>query len=168
MLAMIDRNLERYALIYFYSFLVIVMANEVLRREVLSYSSIWGEEMVRYSFIYLVWIAAAAAVKDRAHIRIDVIFNYLGNKGKILLYMLGDIVMFGVAIFCLFLSIETVKVSWEFGSVSHGLRVSLVWFLLAVPIGFSLMMIRLVQSFMRDLSDFRENKPAFVGEKMFD
>jgi hypothetical protein len=30
-----------------------------------SYSSIWGEEIVRYSFIYLAWIGAAAAVKER-------------------------------------------------------------------------------------------------------
>jgi C4-dicarboxylate transporter DctQ subunit len=32
---------------------------------VFSYSSIWGEEIVRYSFIYLAWIGAAAAVKER-------------------------------------------------------------------------------------------------------
>jgi TRAP-type C4-dicarboxylate transport system permease small subunit len=32
---------------------------EVVRREVFSYSSIWGEEIVRYSFIYLAWIGAA-------------------------------------------------------------------------------------------------------------
>jgi TRAP-type C4-dicarboxylate transport system permease small subunit len=31
---------------------------EVVRREVFSYSSIWGEEIVRYSFIYLAWIGA--------------------------------------------------------------------------------------------------------------
>jgi TRAP-type C4-dicarboxylate transport system permease small subunit len=37
-----------------------------------SYSSIWGEEIVRYSFIYLAWIGAASAVRERAHIRIDV------------------------------------------------------------------------------------------------
>jgi C4-dicarboxylate transporter DctQ subunit len=39
---------------------------EVLRREVFSYSSIWGEEIVRYSFIYLAWIGAAAAVANAA------------------------------------------------------------------------------------------------------
>ena len=47
----IDRNLERWALLVFYSMLVITMAVEVLRREVFSYSSVWGEEIVRYAFI---------------------------------------------------------------------------------------------------------------------
>ena len=47
--------------------------------EVFSYSSVWGEEIVRYSFIYLAWIAAAAAVRERGHIRIDVLFHYVPN-----------------------------------------------------------------------------------------
>ena len=60
----IDRDAERWLLLTFYTMLVITMAIEVLRREVFSYSSIWGEEIVRYSFIYLAWIGAAAAVKE--------------------------------------------------------------------------------------------------------
>ncbi len=69
----LDQNAERWALLVFYVMLVVTMAIEVLRREIFSYSSIWGEEIVRYSFIYLAWIGAAAAVKERGHIRIDVI-----------------------------------------------------------------------------------------------
>ena len=48
----IDRDLEKWALLWFYSMLVVTMAIEVIRREVFSYSSIWGEEIVRYAFIY--------------------------------------------------------------------------------------------------------------------
>ena len=83
----IDRNGERWLLLIFSVLLVSTMAVEVLRREVFSYSSIWGEEIVRYSFIYLAWIGAAAAVKDRAHIRIDVIMHYLNPRLKALLYI---------------------------------------------------------------------------------
>jgi TRAP-type C4-dicarboxylate transport system permease small subunit len=93
----LDRNAERWALLVFYVLLVVTMAVEVLRREAFSYSSIWGEEVVRYSFIYLAWIGAASAVRERAHIRIDVIMHYLGPRMKALLYMLGDLVMFSVA-----------------------------------------------------------------------
>ena len=58
--------------------------------------------------------------------------------------------------------------SWKFGSVTHGLRVSQVWFLSAVPIGFALVMIRLVQSFLRDINDFRAGRPVYEGDKLFD
>ena len=164
----LDRNAERWALLIFYVMLVATMAIEVLRREIFSYSSIWGEEIVRYSFIYLAWIGAAAAVKDRAHIRIDVLMHYLGPRLKALLYIFGDIVMFVVAVIALYWSWEAVHVSAKFGSVSHGLRLSMVWFLMAVPVGFGLMILRLTQSFLRDLGALRDGRPVYEGDKMFD
>ena len=167
-LKLIDQNAERWALLVFYVMVVITMAIEVLRREIFAYSSIWGEEMVRYSFIYLAWIGAAAAVKERAHIRIDVIMHYLGRRTKALVYMFGDVVMLGVALIALFYSFETVMVSYKFGSVTHGLRVSMVWFLMAVPTGFALVSLRLVQSFLRDLRDLRAGNAVYEGDTLFE
>jgi len=164
----LNRNAERWALLVFYVMLVVTMFIEVLRREIMSYSSIWGEEIVRYSFIYLAWIGAAAAVRERGHIRIDVILQYVGPRIKALLYIFGDIVMFAVALVAVYWSFETVVVSAKFGSVTHGLRVSQVWFLLAVPIGFALVIFRLIQSFIRDVHDLRHGRPVYEGDKLFD
>uniref|UniRef100_UPI004047846A TRAP transporter small permease n=1 Tax=Yoonia sp. TaxID=2212373 RepID=UPI004047846A len=164
----LDRNAERWLLLVFYVMLVMTMAVEVLRREVFSYSSIWGEEIVRYSFIYLAWVGASAAVKERAHIRIDVVMHYLGTRPKAALYIFGDLVMLAVAIGALVWSFETVQVSWKFGSVSHGLRVSMVWFLMAVPVGFGLMITRLIQSLWRDMRSLRDGTPVYEGDKLFD
>ena len=168
LLRKIDQNAERWALLVFYVMLVMTMAIEVLRREIFSYSSIWGEEIVRYSFIYLAWIGAAVAVKERAHIRIDVIMHYLGPRPKALMYIFGDIVMFIVAVIALYWSYESVYVSAKFGSVTDGLRISRVWFLMAVPIGFALIILRLVQSFLRDLRTLRDGTPVYEGDKLFD
>lgn len=167
-LRLIDRNAERWLLLIFYVMLVITMAIEVLRREIFSYSSIWGEEIVRYSFIYLAWIGAAAAVKERAHIRIDVIMHYVPPRLKALLYIFGDLVMFFVAVIALYWSWEAVHISAKFGSVTDGLRISKVWFLMAVPAGFALMIWRLFQSFSRDIKALRDGKPVFEGDKLFD
>lgn len=164
----IDRNGERWLLLVFYVMLVGTMFIEVIRREVFSYSSNWGEEMVRYSFIYLAWIGAAAAVKERGHIRIDVLMHYVPRQVKTLLYIFGDIVMFIVACIALYWSYETVHVSWKFNSVTHGLRISQVWFLMAVPFGFFLVILRLVQSLLRDFSDLRAGRPVYEGDKLFD
>ncbi|MEL6205510.1 MAG: TRAP transporter small permease [Pseudomonadota bacterium] len=166
--AAIDKNGERYLLLVFYVMLVGTMFIEVVRREMFSYSSIWGEEIVRYSFIYLAWIGAAAAVKERGHIRIDVLMHYVPRPVKALLYILGDLVMFVVAVIALYWSYDAVHVSAKFGSVTHGLRVSQVWFLMAVPFGFALVIFRLVQSFLRDVSDLRNGRPVYEGDKLFD
>ena len=167
-LKQLNENAERWALLVFYTMLVATMFIEVTRRELFAYSSIWGEEIVRYSFIYLAWIGCASAVKERGHIRIDVIFHYVPYRVKALLYIFGDIVMVIVSVIALYWSYETVHVSAKFGSVTHGLRISQVWFLRAVPIGFSLVLLRLIQSFLRDVADLRAGRPVYEGDKLFD
>jgi TRAP-type C4-dicarboxylate transport system permease small subunit len=163
-----DRDLEKWALLWFYSMLVVTMAIEVIRREVFSYSSIWGEEIVRYAFIYLVWIGAAAAVRERAHIRIDILFEFCSSKIRALLYLFGDLVMVVVGVFALYLSMESLMVSVKFGSVSHGLRLPMSLFLCAVPIGFALLLYRLAQSIRRDVSNFKHNRDVYEGGRLFD
>lgn len=164
----INQNAERWALLVFYVMLVATMFIEVLRRELLSYSSIWGEEIVRYSFIYLAWIGCASAVKERGHIRIDVILQYVGRTVKTLLYIFGDLVMLVVAVIALYYSYETAHIAYKFGNVTHGLRIGQVWFLAAVPIGFSLVTFRLIQSLIRDINDLRNGRPVYEGDKLFD
>ena len=168
LLKQIDQNCERWLLLVFYTMIVVTIGSEVLRRFVLSYSSIWGEEVVRYAFIYLVWIGAASAVRERGHIRIDVVMHYLGPRAKAALYIFGDLVMFVVALIALYWSFETVLVSAKFGSVSAGLRVSMVWFLMAVPAGFAIMLWRLIQSLARDLKSLRDGTPVYEGDQLFD
>lgn len=168
LIGVLDRDIEKWALLTFYVILVVTMAVEVIRREIFSYSSVWGEEIVRYSFIYLAWIAAAAAVRERAHIRIDVLFHYVPTRVKALLYIFGDLAMLFVAVLAFYWSLETVQVSVKYGSVTDGLRLPKFWFLLAVPIGFALVLLRLVQSIIRDVRDLVQGRPPFEGNKLFD
>ncbi len=162
-----DKNGERWLLLVFYAFVVTVIFVEVIRRFVFQYSSIWGEETARYAFIYLVWIGAAAAVKDRAHIRIDIIFKFLPQKGIAILYLFGDIVTLAFACAALYWSLESVETSIRFGASTHGLRINQAWFTFAVPFGFSLILIRLVQSIYRDICDLKSGRAPFGGRKLF-
>jgi C4-dicarboxylate transporter DctQ subunit len=44
----------------------------------------------------------------------------------------------------------------------------MVWFLMAVPIGFTLVIFRLIQSFIRDFNSLRTGRPVYEGDKLFD
>ncbi len=167
-LSLIDKNCERWLLLGFYSMIVVTIGTEVIRRFALSYSSTWAEEVARYAFIYLVWIGVSAAVRDRAHIRIDVIMQFLGNRGKAFVYLLGDFIMLFVAVLALFYSFETLSISIKFQSVTHGLGIAQAWFLAAVPFGFCLVSFRLVQSIWRDLKDLRDGRDVYEGARLFD
>lgn len=164
----IDRTAERWLLLTFYALIILTIAIEVFRRFVLNYSSSWGEELARFSFIYLAWLAAAAAVRDRAHIRIDVLVNLGGPRMKRLAWWLADIATLVLAVWALWLSIYPILTSINFGSITPGLRVSQAIFLAAVPLGFMLVVLRVVQSMLADIRRMRRGEPVFDGQKLFD
>lgn len=164
----IDQNGERYLLLPLYAMIVSTVFMEVVRRSLLSYSSIWAEEIARYAFIYIAWIGASSAIKERAHIRIDVILNLLSQRMKSIVYIFGDIITLILAVLAIYMSMESVLNSIHFGSVTHGLRISQAWFLAAVPLGFLMMFFRLLQSIRRDWSDLKAGRPVFEGNKLFD
>lgn len=164
----VDRKGERWLLLTFYALIILTVAIEVIRRFALNYSSVWGEELARYAFIYLVWIAAAAAVRDRAHIRIDVLVNLGGPRIQRLAWWLSDIATLVLAVWALWLSLSPVLTSMNFGSVSPGLRLSQAIFLMAIPVGFLLIAWRVIQTMLADIRRMRRGEPPFGGHKLFD
>ncbi|MEZ5727175.1 MAG: TRAP transporter small permease [Burkholderiaceae bacterium] len=158
---------ERWLLLVLYAFIVIVIFVEVLRRFVLQYSSVWGEETARYLFVYLVWIGASAAIRDRAHLRIDVVFGLVSPRVGAWLHLFGDLVTLAFACLALWLSLGSVRSAMRFDALTDGLRINQAWFALAVPLGFGLIVLRLVQSMRRDVSDLRAGKLERESGKLF-
>ncbi len=168
LLASIDRNGERWLLLVLYVYIVAVIFIEVVRRFVFNYSSIWGEETARYAFIYLVWIGAAAAVRDRAHIRIDVLLQLMRPRLRAAMFLLGDLLMGLFAIVVFYFSVKFFMTAIQFGSVIEGLRVMRAWVLFAVPFGFALVLLRVAQSIILDLSALRAGHAPRAGRRLFD
>jgi len=164
----IDQNGERYLLLVLYSLVVAVIGIEVLRRFVLSFSSIWGEEVARYAFIYLTWIGASVGVKNRSHIRIDILYGWVPKRFHFWLYVLADVATMVFAMVAFYYSIIPILTSLQFDSVTDGLRINRTFFLFAVPLGFSLTMFRLVQNMIRDVGDYRSGRDIFPGKKLFE
>jgi C4-dicarboxylate transporter DctQ subunit len=164
----IDRDGERYLMLVAYCTIVFVIVTEVIRRFVLSYSSLWGEEVARYAFIYLGWIGASYAVKQRAHIRFDVLLQLLPRRFHGYVYIFGDIVTMIFACFAMYWSIHVIGTLLEFGAASYALRISKAWFEAAIPLGFAMMMVRLVQALIRDVRDLRAGRDAYRGALLFD
>lgn len=163
----LDDDFERWFMISFYSYIVAVVFIEVIRRFVLNYSSIWGEETARYAFVYLVWFGAAAAIKERSHIRIDVIFQLVPKAVIPYIYLFGELVTLIFALVALYYSTESVLSSIHFDSLTSGLRINKAWFTAAVPIGFTLIIIRLLQRIFLDIADIRAGNEVYTGKTMF-
>ena len=155
-------------MLVFYVVIVFVIVSEVVRRFVLSYSSLWGEEVARYAFVFLGWVGASYAVKERAHIRFDTLLNVLPRRWHGYVYVFGDLVTLVFALIALYWTLHTIGTLVQYDAKTPALRVSKAYFELAVPLGFTLMLVRLGQSLWRDIGDLRAGREAWSGKLMFD
>lgn len=164
----IDENAERYAMLVFYVFVCAVIVQEVVRRFVLNYSSAWAEETARYAFIYLGYVGTAYAVRERAHIRFDILLQRLPPRLHGYVYIFAELCTLLFAIIALYWSMQSVLQFLRFEGASPVLRINKAWFVAAVPIGFALVTLRVLQSIWRDAGDLRAGRTVFTGKAMFE
>ena len=163
----IDNNLEQWMLITFYLMVFVTILMEVIQRFGLGLSTSWGEEVARYSFIYLIWISAAFCVKSRIHLKIDIILTFLPNRGKSAVYLFGEIVTLIIVVLCIYYSTHPVLQSIKYESITDGLGLVKAFFLFAVPFGFSIMLIRIIQNIKKDVFNIAHNNPPYEGTSIF-
>ncbi|MEP6677820.1 MAG: TRAP transporter small permease [Betaproteobacteria bacterium] len=164
----IDRNGERYLMLVLYCFIVFVIVTEVLRRFVLDFSSLWGEEAARFAFIYLGWIGASYAVKQRAHIRFDFLTRALPPRAAGCVFLFSELATLVFACFAVYWSLQTLATMVRFDALSPALRVPQAWFAAAVPLGFAMIVVRVIQSALRDLRNLRAGRAPYAGTLLFD
>jgi len=164
----LDRNGERYLMLVFYCFIVFVIVSEVIRRFVLDFSSLWGEEAARFAFIYLGWVGASYGVKQRAHIRFDIVTSKLSHRLAGFVYLFSELATLVFAVFALYWSLRTIGTMLRFDALSPALRISQVWFQAAVPLGFAMMVVRVIQSGLRDIRNLRSGCTPYTGTLLFD
>ena len=164
----IDRNGERYLMLVFYCFIVFVIVTEVVRRFVLNFSSLWGEEAARYAFIYLGWVGAAYGVKERAHIRFDIVTSRLPAPWANACYLFSELATLVFAVIALYWSLNTMGTMLRFDALAPALRISQAWFAAAVPLGFAMIVIRVLQAAVRDYRNIRDRRPPHTGALLFD
>lgn len=167
-LAKLDANAERYFMLICYVFCCAVIIQDVARRFVLNYSAAWSQETAQYAFIYLGWVGAAYAVKERAHIRFDILMNMLPERLHGWIYLAGEIATILFAVIALRYSLHTIGTLWQFGAATPVLRVSKIWAEAAVPIGFSLIVFRSLQAMRQDIIALRAGQPVYRGKALFE
>lgn len=167
-LSFLNKYGDKFLALWLYLFIVVVIFSEIFRRFVIEFSSLWGEETARFSFIYMVWIGASIAVKERLHIRIGIVVDRLSHQMRNLFNIFYGLLGMFLAVVALKYSMEPVMTSIKYQSVTDGLRIVQAWFLFAVPFGFLMILLRLVQNLLDDINRFRSKQPPAMPAKLFD
>ncbi|KUO51508.1 MAG: hypothetical protein APF76_17750 [Desulfitibacter sp. BRH_c19] len=137
---------EDYSVTILYATMVIVIFLQVFFRFVIKASLPWSEELARYIMAYAVFIGAAIAAKEGAHIGINVIVGALPKPFDKYMRGIAMFISFIFAALLLYLSIIIVMFLMKTGQKSPAMLIPIWIAYLSVPLGAILMSIRFLQS----------------------
>jgi TRAP-type C4-dicarboxylate transport system permease small subunit len=142
--------------------IVTIVTIEVVLRYVFGHSLIFTEELSRYLMVWVVFLGGAIAVRDDAHIRINVLVKRLSVKT----HQIVRVTAYGLTItFLVVVTIEGLKIlPRQLYQMCITIDVSLFYFYLAIPVGSILMMIFLLPHIKKSVSGRPEgNRPGEEG-----
>jgi TRAP-type C4-dicarboxylate transport system permease small subunit len=91
---------------------VLVFGNVVLRYAFNSGITV-SEEISRWLFVWLTFLGAIVALRERAHLGSDMLVSRLGRTGKKVCLVLGQLLMLGITVLLLQGSLEQTHINWE-------------------------------------------------------
>ncbi len=111
----------------------------------------WAEEAIRYSIIWITFIAASNAFRRESHFGVDLIFRIKSAKLVKIVRLIDDI---GAFIFCGFVlvyGIQMVTFNMSGGQISPALKLPLWLVYLIVPVSGGVSMLYIARNFIRKL-----------------
>lgn len=138
-------NLEEYALIGSFFFVVPLLFMQIIMRYVFQNSLTWSEELARYIFLWQIWVGAGYAVKKNRHIRIEVIKGKLSKKKSFYLEILVTIIWILFTSFLLWKSGGLTAKIFRLNQTSPALHLPMGIPYLSVPVGCILMLLHLIE-----------------------
>jgi len=152
-------NFEEYFVVWTMAIMTILVFIQVVMRYVFSNSLSWSEEMARFIFLWLSWIGASYAVKERSHFRVEMFANMIKGKSRLYFEYLVLIIWFVFSFVLTWYGTELILFISESGQTSAAMDLPMSWPYASVPVGCGLMCIRLLIEMYKL---YRDGMPAEV------
>ena len=157
-LTFLDKKLERTIAVFLMVVLVVLASWSVFARFVLNSSLAWSEELIRYIFIAMVYMAASAAVIDDSHSRVELVDLVLSPKALKWLNVVLKTVWGLFTGLIAYNSISLVQKTFAMRQSSPTLKIPMGYVYMVLPICFTLMTFRIFQNIWRMLRTPAEDK----------
>ena len=143
-LKFLNERLEEIFLVILMIAAVAIVAAQVITRYVLKVSLPWSEEIARYMFLWLTWVGASYATKERKHVNIDIIYEKLPQAGKKVCTIISTVVWLIFLGMMFYLSFRLTRSVASGGQVAVGSGIPMWIPYASIPTGMGLMLFRLL------------------------
>lgn len=155
-LCLLDNHLEKAFLAagLFASFTLLtiqVVYRYVVIKLGVSASISWVEELARFLFIWISYLAVPVAVKNDSMVKIDVVYGLLPERLKAVNRLIVDILVAILAAVLYYEGTGMISQQMVYPTYTAGLRIPYMIPYLILPIGFGLTVLRVAQSFVRHM-----------------
>lgn len=152
-------NIEEIVMVYALMLMVAVIFLQVVMRYVFNNSLSWSEELVRYLFIWQVWISSSIGVKNNDQIRIDILPNKLKSyKAKEVLELLCNFLIIFLYVMVLIYSYRHTMNTFNKGMISTAMQIPMYLVYMSLPFSSAIILIRLVCRVIYDITHFGHTK----------
>lgn len=139
------KSIEKPILVVLFSALILLCFLQIVFRSFLNLSLSWTEELARYTFIALVYVAACAAVLKDAHVRVEIIDGMLSDKVKPYVDTLMDLIFLVFMAVIGFHGIHISTDAFSIDQLSPAMQLPMEAIYAIIPVTFFATCIRLMQ-----------------------
>lgn len=155
-LTYLDKYFEEAILTISFVVTIFLVFMQVIFRYVIQSSLSWSEELVRYIFVWQIWLGAAYAAKLDKHINITVIRDKMNKKTQIIVEAFVLISWFAFSLFMTVKGIDVVKYILNVGQRTPALQIPMGYPYVSVPFGCGLMSLRVLQKMILSIPKWKE------------
>lgn len=147
------KEFENYIIMTLMIMLILLGTLQILFRFLLNFSLSWTEELTRYFFVLMVYTGASLALKQRKHVKVDILENMLSKTGRKYLYAINDCILIILLIWIGFAGLKICYSTWEMEQLSPAMELPMYLVYTIIPVTFFLGAFRGVQVFIENLKN---------------
>ncbi len=133
--------------------MLVVLVIQIFSRQVLDNPITWSEQLARFLFVYVAYLAVASEIKNDGHVRIEYFYDKFPKKVRTVIYYTFQLLMAIVLVLMIYIGYKMSIRKMPVEIVS--LRISYLYMYMALPILSILMLYRLIE---RNIKETRKKK----------
>ncbi|SIN96620.1 TRAP transporter large permease [Halodesulfovibrio marinisediminis] len=158
-LAWLDENFEKPFLFTGMLSIILIITFQTFYRYIGAYFSsdasaaIWTEELARFIFIWISYLAIPVAIKNRNNIRVDIVYDRLPARLQRMSWIVVDLCFLILVAVVFYMGLNHLEMLLEFPQVAPATNMSYFIPYLILPVGFALMGVRLLQDMYKQAKE---------------
>ena len=154
-LKFIDTRAEEIVVVVALASMFVIISIQVFMRYVMQNSLSWSEELARYLFVLFVNVGISFGVKEKRHIRVEMITLWLSPRKQIFVRIIADLAFMFFALMVIYYGFKSTSMIMASKQDSPALELPM-WIVYGVlPVSYCAVTMRLVQSLVQSFKNLK-------------